>query len=493
MTASAGVRPAPHKARRHAPARPPIAASPPDAAVQAQRSPARRLWALFSSVRTALVLILLLAGTSLVGALLVQAPGSIVPGSDAYETWLLRVQPRYGMWADVFSVLGLFTVFRVWWFHLLVVALALNILVCSVNRWSTLSREVFRPRIRLADQFFERSGAARVDSAADARATADALRSGLTARHFRVLTEDDGATVHLFADRHRIPRFGSLLAHLSIVLLLVAVLGSAIFGASDDGFLVPEGTTRDVGFGTGLSVRADSFVDEYYPAGQPKDYRSDLVLFDRGTEVARKTVRVNDPLEYDGVRFYQSFFGPAAYFRVDDRAGRLLFEDGVALAWLTTGDRSAGSFVLPGQDLTVYAVGPSSNGRDSLVKPGEMRLELYRGSGTTPVAMQTVAQGQPAEIAGMQFTFVGERQFTGLRVARDPMVPLIWVACALFVVGVAAVFWFPYRRLWAVVAPRPGGGSRVTLATAGTRNAAAVEDVTQVADELRAAAAAPVR
>ena len=59
------------------------------------------------------------------------------------------------------------------------------------------------------------------------------------------------------------------------------MVGSA-FGFKNSDFVVPIGSTVDVGFGTGLAVEAKSFTDSYYDTGQPSDYASDLVVYEKG-------------------------------------------------------------------------------------------------------------------------------------------------------------------------------------------------------------------
>ena len=111
----------------------------------------------------------------------------------------------------------------------------------------------------------------------------------------------------------------------------------------------------------------------------------------------------------------------------------------------------------------MYVVGVASGRVDPSIRAGQMQLEIYEGSATTPIAIEVVDQGQPVTVAGLDFTFLRERQFTGLIASRDPGAPLVWLGTILLVGGVALVFFFPARRLWARVRPVPGG-SQIQLA-----------------------------
>jgi cytochrome c biogenesis protein len=89
-----------------------------------------------------------------------------------------------------------------------------------------------------------------------------------------------------------------------------------------------------------------------------------------------------------------------------------------------------------------------------------MQVEVYRaGTDGAPIATQIVTQGQPVEMAGMTVTFVRERQFTGLIVARDPGAIFIWLGAILLIGGISLVFFFPVRRAWALIRRGPGGST----------------------------------
>ena len=134
----------------------------------------------------------------------------------------------------------------------------------------------------------------------------------------------DGDDVHVCADRFRWGPFGRIVAHLSFVVILLGATLTATGGFRDEGFAVPVGEKMSVGNGTDLTVEAKSFSDSYYTSGEPSDYASKLVLYEDGAPVKSQEVRVNHPMRYDGVTFYQSFFGPTVVMRAktDRRPGR---------------------------------------------------------------------------------------------------------------------------------------------------------------------------
>lgn len=419
-----------------------------------------RVWRFFTAKRTGLVLILAMGALSLAGTLLAQAPDGVRADPQAYASWLDSVRPKYGGWTGLLDKAGLFDIFSSVWFKGVSVLLAVSILACSAHRAPLLWKRAMHPRTHVSDSFFAHAALREDVTLPVSRSEAlERARSVLAAHHFRVIADPKDPGRALYADRNRFGPFGTLAAHVSFVLILIGVVLSAATGFKNTDFTATVGSRVDVGNGTGLAVEAKSFTDSYFPDGSPKDYASDLVLYQNGRKVAAQTVRVNHPLRWGGVSFYQSFFGTSAAMRVTDGGGRTLFDSGVPLTWQSDdGKHSIGRFTPSGQKLVVYVVGTASGEVDPRIAAGQMQLEIYKDGQDQPVATQVVSQGKPASVAGLTFTFVREARFTGLTVSRDPGAVWVWVGSALMVLGLFSVFFFPHRRIWVHVRPASGTG-----------------------------------
>ncbi len=431
-----------------------------------------RVWRFFISKHTGLVLILLMGLLSLIGTLLAQAPDGMRADATAYAGWLDSVRPRYGGWTDLLNRAGLFEVFSSIWFKAVSALLAVSILACSVNRAPQLWRRAFQPRVHMADSFFTHAAlGAEIAVRREPAETFEQTREALRAHRFRTIVDPKGRGLNLYADRFRFGPFGTVIAHVSFVLILVGVLLSASTGFKESSFAVPVGSRVQVGHGTGLTVAAEAFNDSYYLDGSPKDYSSDLVLYRDGKQVAHATVRVNDPLRYNGISFHQAFFGVAAVIQVADANGKLVYDSGVALQWSSSdGKHSIGQFTLPDQGLNVYVVSAASGEVDPSIGAGQMQLEIYRdGQDQQPIATQVLDQGKATTISGLSYTFVRERPFTGLIVSRDPGATWVWVGSVLMVLGLFLVFFFPHRRIWVRVY-RTRTGSEVHFASPNRRD-----------------------
>ena len=432
---------------------------------------ALKLWRFFSALKLALVLILGIAALVLAGTLLDQVPPSVLSDSRSYSQWLTVEHGKYGAWTNVFNRLQLFNVFHSMYFRLVLATLALNIMVCTANRMKAIWITAFRTRVRMGQPFFEHARfRSRMEVASSPAETAEKLRRALSRSRYRVQLDTNEESVALFGDLNRLSPFGTIFTHLSLILILAGAVAGGIWGFKDSEFIVAEGTTRPLGNDTNVSVRLDQFVDEYYVDGPPRDFRSDVVVFDGGKQVKQGSIRVNSPLRYKGIAFHQSFYGQTAVVKVQDPSGKVLFNDSVPLAWQTNdGQRPVGSFALPAQGLDVYVIGPESGFNDPLVPPGEMRFEVTRQSARAADPTNLV-QGTPVQLAGLTFAFERESRFAGLKVVQDPGVNIIWVGAGLMVVGMVLLFYLPRRRIWALCKSTPDGSTEVLIAMPAQRD-----------------------
>ena len=206
-------------------------------------------------------------------------------------------------------------------FRILIAALTISLIACSIHRIPGMVKTARNPRVDVGPAFFEH---APQHEAIVVRRSADETRAVvegvLQARRYRTLTTDDG-TVHLYADRFRWAPFAGLIGHLSLVVILAGAIVGGMFGFRDSQFTLAEGQTLPVVAEAGPRDRARSTspTPTTPTTGSRSTTPATSSLYKDGAEVDRHVVRVNDPLRYDGLTFYQAFFGAAA---IDDRQGR---------------------------------------------------------------------------------------------------------------------------------------------------------------------------
>ena len=426
-----------------------------------------RLWRFFGSLRLAVILLIAVTVVSLLGSLFPQLAPEVARNPQASARWLAMAREKYGALAGLCKTLGLFDVYRSPWFLLLVAALILNTLVCTISRFKATWRAVSaRPRLVMPDTFYfpPRVGGDRGGARAACRASlalaqeagaADVAQGALSRRRYRVLAEEQEGTTYLYADRNRWARLGTLITHLSVVLIVLGFVWSQGWGWRELAVALGPGQLYQVGHGNSFQVRCDGFEVERYPDGLPKDYRARLTILQGNSEVVSKIVRVNDPLSYRGVGFYLSSYGPAARVRAYDATGEPLplqvmggkASEGEAVLNFA-GEGEGWDLLIPSLDLALHVVfyyeGPSPE-----LAEGPALFVQATQSGQAIFA-DFVPDGEAVELEDDRFEFTLDR-YVVLQVVSDPGFKLVIFAAFLVMGGLIVSLYFPHCRIWVKV------------------------------------------
>jgi cytochrome c biogenesis protein ResB len=109
---------------------------------------------------------------------------------------------------------------------------------------------------------------------------------------------------YLYGDRHRWTKLATLISHLGLILFLVAAAVTSRFGF-ESGILLTTGESQPVqaiGSPGLLVVKSYGFSDPTAADGTVLDYTTDLAVYRDGNLLARKVIRVNDPLTWPASR-----------------------------------------------------------------------------------------------------------------------------------------------------------------------------------------------
>jgi cytochrome c biogenesis protein len=440
------------------------------------------LWLLLISPRLALVLIIVIALLCLLG-IFFQAPPSALADSQALDSWIkTNISPKIGILTYAFSFLRLYDVFHSPWFFSAGGLLMLNILCCTLNRWKNVTASFSGHFTRPGD--FPTGH----DSNAEITCPDTPAKTGVYAaeffkdRRYRVRTENLDNTISMIIEKNRFSSFGTILTHFSLILLVMGFLITGIFGFRNESFIVAEGSRKEVGQGTGISLELRSFEDEYWEDGSPKDYRSVVVAYSADDQTAPTTVKVNSPLTFHGVKFFQSGFGPAERILVK-QGDKTLFDEYVPLSGIIERDsvyRYGGSFVLSDNKTLVQIVSPAFSGQDQYIGEGQLAVLFYRPGMENPVT-DRLELGTPLGFDDLTFTYLGDGQYSMFIVNRSPGNPLLWIACCLIILGPGITFYFPLRRFWVRIEPGKRNNSRIQVYRSGkfAPNSAEIDSLLQ--------------
>lgn len=424
------------------------------------------LWRLFSSVDFAVVQIILIAVLGAIGMTIRQLPTFAFRSAGDYAGEMARIHDRYDpvLGAGVVDLLERLQVFQIFTsipFTVALFVLVISIIVCTIDRTPKLWRDSADVRVAQPEPYFDPKLPNRVRIAAGGRLDAASVTAALRRHRFRVreAAGPDGSR-YLYGDRNRWTKMATLVSHLGLILFLVAAAVTARFG-DEQGLVVTEGetlTVQPIGTPGLLLVRNDGFeAPGLFESGTASDFTTDLVVFQDGELIARKTIRVNDPLSAGGYTFHQNGFGPAPDLVIRDLDGGILWSGPVALTD-QAGGLPFGTLSVPGRDLGLQLL------LDRTAEGvGVVLIVPYVVTGTGPDGSPTVvtgfplalARGETEDVPGLDLS-IGVRDFaeyTLLIAKRDPGQGIVWGAFGCLITGLAITFYLPRRRVWARVLP----------------------------------------
>lgn len=291
---------------------------------------ARWAWRQLTSMRTALLLLLLLA--------LASVPGSVVPQASIAPLDVSQWRADHPGLAPVYDALGLFHVYTSVWFSAVYLLLMVSLVGCILPRLRVYWRAL-RAKPPAAPRNLSRLPAyARtvVDHDVDQvlRAAGSRMRQG----RYRVRETDDAVA----AERGHLREAGNLVFHVSVLVTLVGFAYGQLFGYTGGAIVlvgkgfsnIPSqydefapGSLLDPESLAKLSFDVQDFEVSYHftgpAAGTPSDFEAELAYREGGPGAPEHhhTLKVNHPLTLDGVDVFLVGNGYAPVFTITDGDG----------------------------------------------------------------------------------------------------------------------------------------------------------------------------
>lgn len=468
------------------------------------RSVSRKTWQTLSSIKTGVILIILVVIFSVAGTVILQRP--ITDPDDmqrAYSPAMLRF----------LDVTGLTDVFHAPWFLALVVLVSLSIIAASVQRFPNAWRFYARP-YKSPDEHFRKAlpTQAQIPIADEEEGLSAAERA---LRHVGMRSERIVRTnsFSLFSERNRISEMAVYMVHASLLLILLGYfIVDTLYGWKGFLVLTPGTASNQIELKNGasrtlpFSIRCDGTGEETYTDGTPKKYWSKLAVIEDGREISRKEIVVNDPLVYEGVRFYQASYGttgrverlilnasPVQGIAREAREISLGLNQPLALDENTSVELAEVIADPVFQDGRVYA-----RSRD-FTNSAEHLIVTSKGTNKSvnfwipeiPEISENASSPYVFEYKDLQLGV-----YTGLQVSHEPGQWSVWAGVVLLAIGLTFVFYVSHVRFWVV--PVTDGRGQLALWVGGTanRNRDAFEQkfkqlVEQIQKELKPTTVAP--
>jgi cytochrome c biogenesis protein len=485
------------------------------------RELARWSWRQLTSMRTALVLLLLLA--------LAAIPGSVIPQEDIDSLAVSQWRDNHPRLAPIWDRLDLFSVYGSVWFSAIYILLMISLVGCIVPRLFVYARAL-RAKPPKAPRNLSRlpeSTSYVTDEDPDVvlRRAAGVIRR----RRFRVVWAE-GESDSVDAERGHLREAGNLLFHLAVIVVLVGVAIGSLFGYKG-GVIMFNG--KDYGFSNNLTQYDDfapgslfdpavmepfsfsitdfdvEWMTEGRRAGQARKFVAHLDYeTEPGADTQQYDLKVNHPLSIGGTDIFLIGHGYAPVITIRDGEGNIA-QSGPTV-FLPTNAQTFESFGvvkapdakptqigLEGTFYPTFAMGRDADG--NLTMPSSafgnavdplVSLQVYTGDvglddgssasvyvlDKTKATQLTKANGQPFRMDlrpgdratlpdGLgSVTFDGLQRWNKIQISRTPgkLIALSGVVAALL--GLLGSLFVRPRRLWVRARRREDGTTLVEVA-----------------------------
>ncbi|HZK36680.1 MAG TPA: cytochrome c biogenesis protein ResB [Aeromicrobium sp.] len=466
----------------------------------------RWFWRQLTSMRTALMLLLLLA--------LAAVPGSLFPQRSVdpqkVENYFL-VHPTS---APILDNIGLFAVYSSPWFSAIYLLLMVSLVGCIIPRVGVYARAV-RARPPKAPKNFSRLPAS---ASFETEKSVDAVMAAGRQAVGRARMDVVGS--ELRAEKGYLREAGNLVFHICLVVVLLGVASGMLWGYRG-GAIVTEGSgfsnslTQYDEFSSGalfdasdlppFSIALENFTAKFQltgpQRGSPRHFEATGTYVERpGAQEKPFSIEVNHPLEIDGTSIFLVGQGYAPVIKVTDADGNVAFNGAVPFLPSDATYTSTGvvkvpdarpeqlgfqGFFLPtaisvGADAPISAFPAAANPLLGLFAyHGDLGLDegvpqsVYVLDKDKLTQFQTddakalrlsLSPGQRADLPdGSTLEFVGLRQFTKLQFSSTPMLQLPLWGISLGILGLMMSLAIKPRRTW-IRARREGSRTLVEVA-----------------------------
>ena len=414
-----------------------------------------------SSLRLTMALLIILAVASIFG--------TIIPQNASPEEYLQVYKPST---YKILKILGFLDMYHAGWFVFLLAFLSLNLMACSLQRFRITWRFFSHPEERLEGAqwkawplnktFFQKWPPAE---------GLPQYRQALSCVFSPPKLLEEPQAYHLFAEKGKFSRLGVYFIHLSILVILAGALIGNYLGfrgnvnivegkAADRVILRSAGHVQPLGY----SIRLDRFNVSFYPSGAPKEFKSTVTVLERGRPILTEPIRVNHPLTYKGVSFYQSSYGVTdvkkAVMAIKDRGSRKEIAIPVPMGTRVTIPGTASSFLLSRFIQDFQGMGPAL--QVVLFEPNRPHENFW--------VFQNHPEFAQRRPGPYQFTIreIEPIYYSGLQATKDPGVWVVWVGCFSMMAGFYMAFFLSHRRVWVRLTEKEGG-TLVEIAAASHR------------------------
>lgn len=440
------------------------------------RSSFRWLWRQLTSMRTALILLLLLGVAAIPGSLFPQRTQNPLKVNDLFKS-----NPGTAKFLDQ---LHIFDVYSSPWFSSIYILLFISLIGCVLPRsFEHLKGIGAKPSLTPKNLN-------RMEFHTDAAdGSLESAEAWLRKRHFRIRREANSIS----AEKGFMRETGNLMFHLSLILILIGVALGSLYGMKGDAIInvgerfINTPTSYDViSFGklqseknlNPFSITATDFKATYeLGTGAPSDYKLTVKVADPvGTTEKSEIVRVNSPLTFGSTKVYLQANGYSPLVTVRDKSGEVKFQGAVIFLPQDGNLTSTGAIKVPDMQPQVGFIGSfvptfarsSQRGAFSTypeVLDPRLLLSIWTGnlgldSGNPQsvyrlntadmkrIGLKTLKLHEIHNFGDGSITFEGWTPWVNLQIVKDPGKIYALLGSVFAILGLLMSLFTRSRRIW---------------------------------------------
>jgi len=440
------------------------------------RSFLRWCWRQLTSMRTALILLLLLAVAAIPGSLFPQRSQNPIQVKQFFAE-----NPETAIWLDRLS---LFNVFSSPWFSAIYLLLFISLIGCVLPR-SIEHLKAIGAKPPLTPKYLDRMEFYTEIKKIDL----DKVEKFLRKKHFRIRRDENSIS----AEKGYARETGNLLFHLSLVLILLAVGIGSLLGSRGDAIVnvgdrfINTPTSYDILiFGKyqaedslpPFSLTVTDFKAEYDPVTNAAiDYELTVLTANpAGSKEIKKIIKVNQPLAYGSTKIYLQANGYSPIVIVRDKSGKIIFDGPTPFLPQDANLSSIGAIKIPDMDPQIGFVGsflptadrdPIRGGFSSYPEVLDPRLlvSIWKGdlglntgipqsvyridtSKMERIGLKALVLNESYDFGEGSITFTGWKSWVNLQIVNDPGKGFALVGAILAILGLLISLFTRQRRIW---------------------------------------------
>ena len=440
------------------------------------RSFLRWCWRQLTSMRTALILLLLLGIAAIPGSLFPQRSQNPIQVKQYFID-----NPTLAAWLDRFS---LFNVYSSPWFSAIYLLLFISLIGCVLPRSIGHLKAIgAAPTItpKYLDRMEHFTEIKKVDL--------DLVEARLRKMRFRIRRDANSIS----AEKGYARESGNLLFHLSLVLILIAVGIGSLFGSKGDAIVnlgdrfINTPTSYDIlGFGKyqaedslpPFSLTIKDFKAEYDPAtNAPLDYTLTVLSANpAGSKENTEIIKVNKPLTFGSTKIFLQANGHSPIVIVKDKSGKVIFDGPTPFLPQDSNLSSIGAIKIPDMQPQIGFVSsflptadrdPVRGGFSSYPEVLDPRLliSVWKGdlglntgvpqsvyridtSKMERIGLKALVLNESYDFGEGSITFTGWKSWVNLQIINDPGKGYALLGAILAISGLLISLFTRQRRIW---------------------------------------------